>query len=339
MVQVSLLSNKVVLSGEQCKKIWRLTGFGLLENGKLVLSPEETIALYLMGRIKLKKNVLNEIWDKTSENPNTFKRILALIDLIGRRTYKGHVGPEPYDISLWKKSEKPGAGVPKIRIKLYSDYEDINVGELLYFLNSALYNKKQFLIGIVDEEGEIVYYAVKKVDPRGGMSEIPEGTFEGKFIGDRMIVTQPCKELEETFFGKRLFGMLILSPLETEFLRENSIITTDHQKIMDTILRRLHMYDKSIVAKYLVYKDLKLRGHVVKSGFKYGAHFRVYKDNPNETHSNYLVNVVTSKDNLRPYAISSMVRLAHSVNKKLLLAVTSLEDEKVDYISVEYIKP
>ncbi|MCD6158063.1 MAG: tRNA-intron lyase [Euryarchaeota archaeon] len=338
MVQISLVNSKVVISGKRYKKIWSTTGLGRIEKDKLVVSPEEAIALHLMGRIKLSDHVLDSIWEQTSRNPGTFKKVLALMDLIGRRSYKGHIGPDPYDISLWKKPEKPENSIPKIRVKLYYDYEEISVNDLLRILEGALYSKKRLMIGIVDEEGDILYYDVKKVDPIGGLSKVPEEKASGVFIGDRAIADSSSEKLNETFFGKKLFGMLMLSPLETEFLREKGYLVLKRLKHEEDLIEKLYKYDKSVKAKYIVYKDLRSRGHVVKSGFKYGAHFRVYKDNPNEAHSNYLVTVTTPEDKLRPHIVSSMVRLSQSVNKKFLLAVV-LEDLTVQYIALEYIKP
>ena len=44
-------------------------------------------------------------------------------------------------------------------------------------------------------------------------------------------------------------------------------------------------------ANYIVFRDLRNRGYIVKTGFKYGSEFRLYErgKSPGDGHSNYLV--------------------------------------------------
>ncbi len=328
----------IVIKGKGWERIWKATGFGRPEKNMLVLTPEEALALKILGRAEFDGGLRKKGWNIVLGNKNAFKRIIALLDLVGRRGYKGHVGPEPYDISLWKRSESPSKSVPKIRVKLFYDYEDISVNELSSLLRSAIFNKKQFMIGIVDEEGDIVYYEVKIANPIGGMSLEIKGSCDITLIGDRGVLNGGYSDILESFFGKILFGKIILSPLETAYLIERGLIAKENKdELLNYIFNILEKYDPSISEKYCVFRDLKKRGHVVKSGFKYGAHFRVYKDNPDETHSNYLVNVVNRNSVLKPQILSSNVRTAHAVNKKLMLAV--VEGENIEYILVEYVRP
>jgi len=213
----------LIIKDRNWERIWKATGFGRPERSMLILTPEEALALKILGRAEFEGDLRKRSWNIVLGNKNAFKRIIALLDLVGRRGYKGHVGPEPYDISLWKRSESPGKSVPKIRVKLFYDYEDINVNELLSLLKSAIFNKKQFMIGIVDEEGEIVYYEIKMANPVGGMSQEIEGTYDVALIGDRGILDKKDSKVLEEFFGKILFGKIILSPLETAYLIERGL--------------------------------------------------------------------------------------------------------------------
>jgi len=63
------------------------------------------------------------------------------------------------------------------------------------------------------------------------------------------------------------------------------------------------------------YDDLRRRGLVVKTGFKYGSHFRVYDGSPDGHHSKYLVHAVHWDYRTIWPEISRAVRLAHGVKR------------------------
>ena len=86
-----------------------------------------------------------------------------------------------------------------------------------------------------------------------------------------------------------------------------------------------------------VFKDLKKRGLIVKTGFKFGAHFRAYTKKPEETHAEYLIHVVNKKYKVLWAEISRAVRLAHSVNKEIIFA--KVEGKKIDYIKFGRLRP
>ena len=87
----------------------------------------------------------------------------------------------------------------------------------------------------------------------------------------------------------------------------------------------------------LVYKDLKKRGLIVKTGFKFGSHFRAYTKKPGETHAEYLIHVVGQNYTVLWAEISRAVRLAHSVNKEIVFA--KVENKKIDYIKFGRLRP
>ena len=92
-----------------------------------------------------------------------------------------------------------------------------------------------------------------------------------------------------------------------------------------------------IEQRLMVYKDLKQRGLLVKTGFKFGAHFRAYTKKPEETHAEYLVHVANKNFRTLWAEISRAVRLAHSVNKEIVFAC--VEDDKIDYIRFGRLRP
>ncbi len=146
---------------------------------------------------------------------------------------------------------------------------------------------------------------------------------------------------EKSMFGKIESDTLQLSLIEAAYLLEKNRLNIyendeklDINYFMD-LLKRKELYNK-----YIVYRDLKNRGYVIKTGFKYGSEFRLYDRgrSPGNGHSDYLVKVIFENYNINALDFASYVRISHGVNKKLLLAIVD-EDFDITYYNVEWTKP
>ncbi|WP_297073921.1 tRNA-intron lyase, partial [Thermococcus sp.] len=118
-------------------------------------------------------------------------------------------------------------------------------------------------------------------------------------------------------FGKLVEGKLFLSLLEATYLVERGKIEVREGKRKLTVEELMELgrkRDELFDAKYLVYKDLRDRGYTVKSGLKFGSHFRVYRRGMDE-HSQWLVWVLPENSRLSPNDITARVRVAHGVRK------------------------
>ena len=92
---------------------------------------------------------------------------------------------------------------------------------------------------------------------------------------------------------------------------------------------------------YEVYADWREKGYVVKTGFKFGTHFRIYfpgakpiKDE-NWTHSRHVLHVFPQDQKLLTSEWSRVIRVAHSVRKTFILAIpgkSRKKNEKVDFV-------
>jgi len=84
---------------------------------------------------------------------------------------------------------------------------------------------------------------------------------------------------------------------------------------------------------------LRERKLVVKTGFKFGTHFRVYKQVERllkVPHSEYLVHTVPKDHIFLPPVLSRAVRLAHSVRKQMIFAYP---DKDIKYLEIRRLKP
>ena len=59
------------------------------------------------------------------------------------------------------------------------------------------------------------------------------------------------------------------------------------------VLKILSKKDKEFLINYLVYKDLRKKSYIPKTGLKFGAEFRVYEKN--KSHAAYLTFITTPK--------------------------------------------
>ena len=112
------------------------------------------------------------------------------------------------------------------------------------------------------------------------MDETPE------VIGD-LILDQACisnknmiHDLEQKGFGELEKGKLFLKSFETLYLlyTKKLFLKKNKKQIdFDTFMNICQKTNSEILTKFLIFRDLKTRGYVVKDGFGFGSDFRVYE--------------------------------------------------------------
>ncbi len=98
--------------------------------------------------------------------------------------------------------------------------------------------------------------------------------------------------------------------------------------------------EEDFLRRYNVYRDLRSKGYVVKTGFKFGVHFRVYEKSEftEDSHSSFLVHAVSEDDTMSFPDLARAVRLTQSVKKKMMFAVVDHEGD-VTYYMVDRVIP
>ena len=147
-----------------------------------------------------------------------------------------------------------------------------------------------------------------------------------------------ARMLRERGFGEERDGKLLVSPTEALYLLENKRIRITKGKKelkFKDLLSALGKEDDGLGLKYLVYKDLRSKGYVVRTGFKFGTCFRVYEKGirVGEGHSHMLVYPVPEGKKTSMTEIGGMIQLSHSVKKAVLFAVVDGEGD-VTYIKM-----
>ncbi len=99
------------------------------------------------------------------------------------------------------------------------------------------------------------------------------------------------------------------------------------------------LQDKEFPWKFTVYEELRGRGLLVRTGFKFGTHFRVYargvklKRGPKSVkeHTRWIVHAIPENYTCSFPELSRAVRLAHNIRAKMLWAVVDDEGDVTYY--------
>jgi len=166
-------------------------------------------------------------------------------------------------------------------------------------------------------------------------------------IGERVLVTEKeiKDDLVERGYGEKEGKQLLLSPEEALYMVEKKkdfeVKSEAGRKLTyDGLWKKFMKIDKDFSRKYWVYRDLKDRGFCVKTGFKFGSHYRVYSrgDKPGKGHAVWLVHAIPEEYVAEFSVVSRAIRLAQNVRKKMIYAVVDKEGD-VTYYKFERITP
>lgn len=173
----------------------------------------------------------------------------------------------------------------------------------------------------------------------GGKLHLDKYAISARFYSDDLwsIVDDEIvgKELYERYwFGQ--FGsykaeqrgkLSKLDIYETLFLLRHAKmhIENSSEQLIIKAAKRQHKYFLSL---YDVYEDWRLHGFVLKTGFKFGTHFRLYfpgaspvRANDEWVHSKHVIHCFPRESKLLISEWARAIRVAHSVKKTFVLAI------------------
>lgn len=166
--------------------------------------------------------------------------------------------------------------------------------------------------------------------------------FKAIFTGDN--VTSNKKDafslFEKSRFGEAKEGKIIYSIVEALYLLEKGKIDLykDNKKLsFDKFFVLARKKDSKISIKYIVFKDMRNKGYVVKTALKFGAEFRVYEKgiHPGQDHAKWILYPVKESEKITMHEFSAKSRVAHSTKKNLLIAIVD-EENDVTYYEVSW---
>lgn len=304
--------------GPEGRILYEQSGYGRPEGNGLRLSPEEALYLVHRGRIEVEGHTFDTLLAALASRSNRMRSFLVYRD-IRERGYAIQSGP--HDFRVFRRGQKPGGGPSQYSISVVSERDLVDFGRVIGEVSASKNIRKQHVLAAVDDENELTYYEVKIQEP----GEVPGGeplpVLEGELVGRYAVVRTGGQPLPGGW-GMQLDDLrLVLSPLEVLcMMKSGNLVLMDNGKPLDyeNFLQVARESDPEFSEKLAVYGDLRARGLVPKTGYKFGHHFRVYTGK--KPHSEMLVQALPEAAALPMSSISRSVRLAHSVKKKMLFA-------------------
>ncbi|MCL7413075.1 MAG: tRNA-intron lyase [ANME-2 cluster archaeon] len=243
------------------------------------------------------------------------------------------IKPGVTDFRVYPRGGKPGKTPSKYFIHVLSERQPVPLTDLVHQVRTAASVRKELVMAVVDEESDITYYGASLRTMKGDMRPASTDTaIRATLLEDRVMVWDShSSDLlhKHHLFGKPLDETrLQLSLVEAAYLQEKNII-----EITDSLgeqpLTPVEFSDTSTTVetgfpiKLAVYRTLRDAGMVVKTGYKFGNHFRVYKKvdaSVGMKHSEFLVHALDSDHVFSLPQLSRAVRLANSVRKQMVFA-------------------
>lgn len=109
-----------------------------------------------------------------------------------------------------------------------------------------------------------------------------EPLVEGELVKDQTLISKKEMQqvLEQKGYGEIANKKFFLKAFESLYLLyyEKLKLKKTHKIIdFDSLMQTCKKYDEEILTKFLIYRDLRNRGYIVKDGFGFGSDFRVYE--------------------------------------------------------------
>ncbi len=362
MLQGELSGEKVTVAGSEAE-VFELKGYGR-KKGKLELSLEEAAFLFETGKIEIKEkeekklNLGDFLKHASQISPKFAVRYIVYRDL-KERGYA--VQPGRVDFWLYPRGAKPGEKPAKYFIRILSERDFLPLKALDALLILARNMRKEPILAVVDEESDITYYELKEAkfesaEQMKEEEERKEGKAKATLLSDRVLLWDA--DLAENLHRNNFYGKLtkekrlLLSLVESAYLMKRDMLEiaknaeplkpqTSNLKPLnfEQFIDYVNSIESDFMDKYGVYEDLRGKGLTVKTGFKFGSHFRVYTGRQ-QKHSSYLIHVLPEEHVFSIPELSRAVRLAHGVKKRMIFAFRQKagEERVIRYIDVGRMK-
>lgn len=169
------------------------------------------------------------------------------------------------------------------------------------------------------------------------MSSDAEPNIEGILLDDHTIISnkEMQNQLEAKGYGETRQGKFLLKPFETlYFLFYKKLDLSKGKKQIDfeQMLSICSEIDENALTKFLIYRDLRVRGYAVKDGFGFGSDFRVYERGQfGEKGAKYLVFGLSEGKQEKVGTLQKNIEEITKMGKEPILAVIERRGEIIYY--------
>ncbi|UPW01818.1 tRNA-intron lyase [Halorussus gelatinilyticus] len=345
-----LRDDEVVVGGDARQRYYDSSGYGRpLEANSVALSRVEAAYLLFKGDLDGVDGMgFREFLADAGDEIAT--RFLVYADLRDRGFYlsparEGWVDAprSNADFVVYPRGKGPWDDSVLYRVRVVGERADVPADRL-----------GDVVLAVVDEESEITYLETDRADLRGSSAtDLPAGV-PADLLDDRVLVWDPPEELHHRgFYGQPLDDRdrdrdraLQLSLVEAAYLADEGVLSlggrTDDPETETVREHGREVEGERFDRRLRVYRALRERGMVPKTGFKFGSDFRTYADVESVEelgHSECLVRVLPTDHIFSPRDLALDVRLAHGVRKRMIFALVGPNEEITDWISVGRLTP
>ena len=340
----------IVKSQKEGSQLYNRGNYGYpMSGGGLELDLPE--ALYLLESKRLdvvsegQTMTFEELFDHSSSLLENFDILYLVYRDIRSRGFIVKAETGTFDLSVFPRGKTMSNSRPIYMVRAVSERTAFDIATYTEEVSETEDRGKELLYGVVDEEGDVTYYRMSRRDPKGN---IPPGDkverTQGHLIRDRIFVFDPADSQilrDSGYYGKMIENVLQLSLIEACYLvkrKELSVYSSQTGKKLS--LTALKDFGRATQDEFdlrlRAYTDARARGLVVKTGFKYGTHFRAYEGSPDDCHARYLIHTVDASNRTMWPEISRAVRLSGGVKKEFLFCRIG---DSVEYLEFKWFRP
>lgn len=172
-----------------------------------------------------------------------------------------------------------------------------------------------------------------KIMNEAGMPPVVEARLAGS---GKVLVDETCfqDELRTKGFGEKEDAEYVLKAYEALYLMNTRRLVLKGRKEMtfDSLFDMLVKYDRNIMTKFLVYRDLRSRGYVAKEGFGFGNDFRVYERGEYEKKpAKYVIFGINEGTNVTARSFLQAIEQIEKMGKEAVVAVIERRGEVIYY--------
>lgn len=160
------------------------------------------------------------------------------------------------------------------------------------------------------------------------------------FLRNNGVLVKSSEDLEGLFsrgYGVQKEDGLLLTFYEAMYLHSKGLIRVLDEEAgnylsFQELLEKYKVIEKNAWIKYLIYRDLRSRGYVVREGFGLGVDFRLYERGEySKDSADFLVYGVFEGMALSIEGLMQVLTRSQNLKKTLILAVVNRRGEIVYY--------
>ncbi|MBM2852409.1 MAG: tRNA-intron lyase [Candidatus Nitrosotenuis sp.] len=169
------------------------------------------------------------------------------------------------------------------------------------------------------------------------MSSESEPNVDGILVDDHTLIAnkEMQNNLEQRGYGEIRKDKFFLKPFESLyflFYNKLSLVRGKKKIAFDDMVQICNEFDKNALTKFLIYRDLRVRGYTVKDGFGFGSDFRVYERGQfGEKGAKYLVFGLTEGKQEKIGQLQKNIGEITKMGKEPILAVVERRGEVIYY--------